>query len=742
MINEKDDAALNQSQSDKFLDNEVISEEKNLSSETETPESKESGSPDDSQENPSTQTTPVEAEAEGIEGQTEETAPVVEENPDASSSEVVATDTEETPEVEVSSEAQASPSVSSDEPVQEQETDSVPEPISEETPSPSPDVEPATATAEKPAESTTSAETSSEEGTESEDSAVEDFSTYDKKELLELISRLSEEEDYRKFAPILKEIKPIFDELVNRERNQAKEKYLADGGEEEEGFVFKEDEYTQQFYEIYSGIQKKRAEQKAKIENEREENYKKKEEILEKIRQLTESEESQASIDELKKLQEAWKEVGPVPSQHNRNLWASYNALIDLFYDKRSIYFELKELDRKKNLATKLSLCEKAEKLVEYESIKQSIKELNELHEEFKHIGPVPKEEQEMVWQRFKMASDKVYEKKREYIRQREEEKQKNIELKLALCEEVVPFADFQSDKMAEWNTKTKEILEIQKKWEAIRFIPREKIKELSKAFWTPFKAFFNNKNAFIRTLDEEREENLRLKTALCEEVETLVESDQDERDIADKLKEIQKKWKQIGAVPAKSRQSIYERFKSTCDKFFEQRRKRYADQEKEYEENLTKKKDLCARITEYQPDETTDKTAIDQFVEEWKNIGFVPKKDKKSIQREFETVIYEMIDRFPDSSTYTAEQLQLHLDISLFKDSPFANKKLKQKEAAIRRKISKLENDIDILKNNIGFLARSKKADKLKDSLEQQITEATERLKGLRSQLKVFREL
>ncbi len=580
----------------------------------------------------------------------------------------------------------------------------------------------------------------SEEAGSNEEPAA-DFSSYDKEELLNLIRNISEESDYSKFNPILREVKPLFDSMVKSERKQAREQFIADGGEPD-SFSYQDDKVTEEFYKLYSEIQKQKHEQAAKAEAERENNLKKKESLLEQIRALTEKEESEASIEELKKLQEEWKTIGPVAPQHNRSLWASYNALMDLFYDKRSIYFELKELDRKKNLAMKLALCEKAEKLVEYESIKQSIQELNELHEEFKHIGPVPKDDQEALWQRFKTASDRVYDKKREFVRQREEEKQANYELKLKLCEEVKPYVEFQADNMKEWNAKTKEILELQKRWEEIRFIPRDKIKELSKDFWNPFKAFFNNKNAFIRTLDEEREGNLKLKEALCEEAQKIIEEGKDERSVADKLKSLQRKWKEIGPVPSKQRQVIYEKFKGICDGFFEKRRKRYAAQEKEYEENLKLKQTLCDKISQIQLDESFSPDMVLTFVEEWQNIGFVPKKDKKNIQKDFETAIDDLINRFPGLDRAGKESVQLKVELSLAKDSPFANKKVRQKEQAIRRKIQNIENDIDTLNNNIGFLASSKKANVLKDSLEAQIKEAQDELKGLRAQLKVFRNL
>ncbi|OJJ23968.1 hypothetical protein BKI52_02380 [marine bacterium AO1-C] len=605
--------------------------------------------------------------------------------------------------------------------------------------------EPATNTSETPVETDTSvkadAETSEPEAITEE--KQEDYSEYEKSDFLNLIEQLKNESDLQKVNATLNKIKPLFDEIVNLERSEALEKFIAGGGEEGD-FEFKQDDTTQGFYSNYKELKSKRSQYIAQQEKQKEDNQKTKERLLEEIRALVDSEESHNSMEELKKLQEQWKAVGPVPPAQSKSLWASYNALMELYYNKRSIYFELKELDRRKNLEKKIALCERAEKLVESASVQQAIKELHELHNEYKHIGPIPREEQDKLWQRFKAASDAIYNKKREYYQELKKQKDDNLALKLALCERIEQeFSNFQSEKIADWNTKTKELLEIQKQWEEIRFIPKEKIKEVSKRFWGAFKGFFHNKNNFFKTVEQFREENLAKKVALCERAEELTSSDQTPQKIAQGLKDLQKEWKEVGPAPAKQKQAVYERFKKTCDAFFESRRQEYLNQEKEYQVNLEKKQALCVKMDALQGDDLKDKEEkfLQVYVDEWKSIGFVPKKDKKSIQKQFEASIYAIIDRIPDLAEGKKESYVNALDLMMARLSPNASKKLNMKESGIRKKIGKLENDIDTLRNNLGFFANSQKANKLKEDFEKQIEAAERELVNLRKQLKAFKK-
>lgn len=601
-------------------------------------------------------------------------------------------------------------------------------------------------TAAEPAESSNSEWQNENDSEDDEDEEQEeeekDYSGYNKAQLLEELGRLGREGNPRQIAQPLRDLKTVLDEKIEEEEKAALEKFIAEGGDKED-FEYQHDDTTKNFNKLYREVWQKRRQFLNDAEAEKQKNLERKNQLLDKLRNLIDNDETEDSFKSFQALREEWKSIGEVPRAQNKNLWANYNALVELYYDQRSIYFELKDLDRKKNFAQKLTLCEKAEALLNYESIKESIQELNQLHEEYKHIGPVPREEQEALWQRFKAASDKVYERKRAHIQEREKQKEANLEQKLALCEKVAPFAEFKSEKIKEWNAKTKEILAIQKEWNAVGIIPRNKIKEVSKTFWSSFKTFFNNKNAFIKTLDEAREGNLKAKQALCEEAKQIIENgeEEDKRKTADALKDLQRKWKTIGPVPSKYRNSIFEEFKSICDAFFNARREEFAAQEKVYEDNLEQKQALCQRISEYKLAEGEDpKEKIQTFVEEWKAIGFVPRKSKDKIEQQFDKAIDAFINNLNDLSEGQQEDVKFAAELALFQESPDALRRLQSREGRIRKQIRQIENDIDTLKNNLGFLANSKKANTFRDSVEKQIEGHEGKLKALKRQLRLIR--
>ncbi len=319
-----------------------------------------------------------------------------------------------------------------------------------------------------------------------------DYSTFDKKQLVEAIRELSQSGNFINAEKKARIIKPFFDEIKNAERQIALDKFIAEGGEEGD-FYFKHDELTDRFEANYRLIHDNKVNYVRDLEGRKEDNLKKKQDILERLREFVDSEETNIQFDAFKAIQDEWKAVGPVPGPHVRTLWANYNALVDRFFDNRHIYFELKELDRKKNLESKVKLCEKAEALAKIENVSEAIKELNELHHEYKHIGPVPNGEREALWQRFKGASDAVYDRRKEFVDGLKEELEANLVVKEELVTKVKQFIDFDSEKIKDWNTKTKELQELQEKWEAVGGLPSAKAKEVNKAFWSSFKTFFHN---------------------------------------------------------------------------------------------------------------------------------------------------------------------------------------------------------------------------------------------------------
>jgi hypothetical protein len=420
-------------------------------------------------------------------------------------------------------------------------------------------------------------------------------------------------------------------------------------------------------------------------------------------------------------------------------LWANYHALTDRFYDNQSIYFELKELDRRKNLEAKLELCVRAEALINVELIKDAIRELNELHHEFKHLGPVPKEDKESVWQRFKAASDAVYAKRDSYMSTLNQELHANLDAKIVLSEEVQAFVEFQSDRIKEWNQKTKEILDVQKRWETIGGLPRAKAKDVNKKFWSAFKAFFNNKNIFFKKLDEEREQNLQLKADLVKKAVELKESSDWEK-TSNELKSLQQQWKDIGPVPEKQRERIFKEFKEACYHFFEQRRSQHGKIDGEQQENMKQKEEICAQLEAHAEGGTATEDMLQELQQQFSEIGFVPRKDISAIRNRYHNAVEKYIAAIPGITDDQKNRIALENQLNDLRNDPMADRKIQQKEQMIRKKISKIENDLAVWRNNLEFFGRSKNADKFKDEFNDKISDAAGHLKQLKEQLKILR--
>ncbi|MDQ2657988.1 MAG: DUF349 domain-containing protein, partial [Bacteroidota bacterium] len=271
-----------------------------------------------------------------------------------------------------------------------------------------------------------------------------DYSDYTKSKLLAVVKDLTKESNFRKVDLVLKDIKPRYDEIRVKERAAALDKFTADGGEADD-FDYKGDDTDAAFDANLRLIRDRRAQFFRQQEEQKNDNLRKKLDLIEKIRVLVDSPDNTNQFEAFKELQKEWRSIGPIPGTQAKSLWANYHALVDRFYDNQSIYFELKELDRKKNLESKFELCQRAERLVDVEIIKDAIRELNELHQEFKHIGPVPAEEKEAIWQRFKTASDAVYSRRDAYLQTLQHELHQNLELKLKLAEEAQAYATFQT---------------------------------------------------------------------------------------------------------------------------------------------------------------------------------------------------------------------------------------------------------------------------------------------------------
>ncbi|WP_236587492.1 DUF349 domain-containing protein [Marivirga aurantiaca] len=596
-------------------------------------------------------------------------------------------------------------------------------------------------THEAKAESSAKEEDESDNEDESDsdhEDELKDYSNFSKAELVDAIKEISHSDDFRQADRILKEIKPLFDEIHDEERKVALEKFLAEGGEETD-FSMKHDELTDRFeanFQLYKDRKRKHFKEQ---EKQKDENYKKKLEILDRLRELVDGEETITGLNVIKELQKEWKAVGQVPGNQAKTLWANYNALLDRYYDQRSILYELKELDRRKNIEAKKELCEKAEALADSNDVPFAIKTLNDLHEEYKHIGPVPKEEQEPLWQRFKAASDAVYDKRKDYLKDLKEIQEANLEKKKAIIDKIQTYLEFNSDRIKDWNAKTKEILAIQKEWENTGQVPKENAKEINKSFWSNFKQFFGNKHEFFKRLDAMREENMKKKQELVNLAEALKESTEWVK-TAEKLKQLQNQWKEIGPVPEKYRESIYKQFKTACDAFFENKRAGNQESEKEFKENLKAKEDIIAQIRQLEPG---DLEQLEAYEQAYSKLGFVPRNAIQKVKEHFSDAIAEFIEK--SESVLSEEQLakvKLMAQLTKIMAGPNSDRKLNQKEHGLRKKISDLQNDIITWRNNLEFFASSKTADKLKKEFDQKIEEAEKEIALLKKQLRIVRSV
>ena len=568
---------------------------------------------------------------------------------------------------------------------------------------------------------------------------IEDFTQFSKEKLVTHIAGLQKDTDLKQMANSLRNLKARFDELFEESKALALGVFLKEEGVEADDFFYKGDEVDQKFESIYHDLNKRKNQHHAQIQDQREENLKKKNLILDQLRDISNN-NFDIDIKVIKGLQQSWQDIGPVPGNQHKLLWANYNALLDRFYDSRSIYFELKDLDRKKNLMAKKELCEKAEKLSSKENSNAAIKELNELHEEYKKVGPVPRDEQENLWQRFKLASDKVYEKRKEFIESLKSVLLENLEKKRVIILEVQKYEDFDSEKITDWNKAATTLMNFQKEWEAIGKMPREKSKEANKLFWGAFKKFFSKKRAFIQAFESKKDSNLITKRNLIEQAQSLVDSDEDSIKISEGLKLLQQNWREIGPVPNKYRNKIYDQFKGICDTFFDQKRSVYKVQNADFEVNLNKKKAVIDQLSALAKSAKINFDEIFILVDAYMAIGFVPRNDIKKINGLYDETINSLIiaEGITDGER---NKIKIQLEMSKLKKGPQSHFKLNQKEGQIKKKISSLENDINIWKTNIDFFASSKNADKLKLEFNQKIESAEKGVIALKEQLLILRE-
>ena len=567
----------------------------------------------------------------------------------------------------------------------------------------------------------------------------ENFQTYFGK-IKDIVSEHAHPGTYKKVDEITKEVKEAWSQLKQAEKQAAIEAFKAANEDSEEGFDFK-DEAIHAVDQLINHIRTEKQAFFQGLEKAREKALEGKTRLINELRDLVDKDDNSdpahvnASFKAFKKIQEEWKSLGSVQGPMNQTLWQSYHALVDRFYSNRSIFYELLELDRKKNLQAKEVIAAKLEKLAAAVSnatnLPALLKEAEELFNEYKHIGPAQREENEAMWQRVKKSLDVLFEQKRQIADANKAVFEENLKIKKELAGLMNGYASFQSTSISEWNQASKAVLALQEQWGKLKGgLPREGGKEVSHQFWADLKTFFKHKSDFFGKIDAERKANLAAKQTLIEQVEGIVAVGTETPEITQTVIELQKKWKEIGHVPEKQKDSIYTKFKAACDAYFNLKRSASKGaKDAEMDANLAAKQAILVEMNAMLKDASL-LARLGEVKASWDAIGFVPKKNVKELQDAFRKTWNALIDL---ARTQPKEQLAAW---------GFELKSLKtesdQSESAApsadtRKKIQALENDIAVLTNNLEFFAKSKNSEKLRAEVEKKIAAAEKELEKLK---------
>ena len=674
----------------------------------------------------------------------EETAQenVIEETTEQQSEPAVAPEETAQPAAEVPAEEPAQAPVEA-EPVQEPVA-AEPAPAQENEPA-----EPAGAQAIMDEIENANAEPETDEETDTPEESVEqieaEYAQLSLEDAVEELHRVAADPDYNRVKQRVGVLRSKIIALLKEERNQKLEQFLAEGGQKE-NFEPEKSDIERKFDNALQIFKNNKNKFLENIEAEKQRNLETKNGIIDDLRKLLEENEATPKNlkelnDSFKELQEKWKNVGPVPQNESNNLWQNYHFYVEKFFDILRINRELKDLDLKKNLEQKIKLCEQAESLLLQDSVKQSFKELQDLHEKWKEIGPVPEDKKEELWERFKNASDQINQRRREHYEQIYAEQQNNYNAKVVLCEKAEEFTVQPATNAKEFNAISDQLTELLKVWKTLGAAPPKVNEEIWNRFKGTLDKFFEKKKEFFGKIKDEQQTNYNMKVNLAIRAEAIAKRT-DWRAATDEILQLQKEWKEIGATSRKHSEAIWKRFRTACDQFFEAKSNYFNNAQEIEAENLKKKEDLIERLKNHAfgADRNENLEAIKAYQREWTEIGFVPKKEKDRIYAAYREALDQ---RFADLKISAVDRKRdnYRSRINNILSDPNADRLLDKEKRFLMNKLEQLKNDISIWENNLGFFANSKNADLLKAEFSKKIDAAKQEVKELEYKLKMMNE-
>ncbi len=609
----------------------------------------------------------------------------------------------------------------------------------EEAPAEEPVAEEPVAEEPAPAEETPAEEPVAEESAPAEEEPAEEPShpVYETKE--QVVDRLREIQDENNGGDKneLDLLKQVFYKLHKAAQMAARNAFIEEGHDPED-WRAEVDGAEENFKAIMASIRQRRAEIAESVERQKAENLEKKQAIIDRIKEMaTTPEEVSQHFDEFKSLQAQWKELGAVPAEKATEIWKNYQHHVEQFYDLLKLNIEAREYDFKKNLSAKEHLIELAEKLADEEDVILAFNKLQGLHAEYKEIGPVAKDLRDQIWERFKAASTVINKRHQEHFESIKAREEENLQKKTALCEKVEDIKLDEITTFAQWEEKTKEVIALQAEWKTIGYASHKQNTVIFDRFRTACDHFFTAKAEFYKTIKDGQNENLDKKRHLVEEAEALQDSTE-WRKTADRLIDLQKQWKTIGAVPRKYSEQLWKRFTTACDKFFEAKNEATAGQRAEEKENLAAKKSVIEQLRALAEDTanaTLDK--VKDLQAQWNEIGHVPFRDKDRLFKEYRSVADELYKQFGASQARRRlEGFQKSVRQAVAK----GESTLSRERERLMRVYEQRKAEFQTYENNLNFLnAKSKSGNSLVAEMNRKVEKLHEELELLSSKIKAI---
>lgn len=559
-----------------------------------------------------------------------------------------------------------------------------------------------------------------------------------KQEVVERLKEIAASDE----APVKDEIdllKTVFYKLHIAEREARLKEYI-DGGGNPETYQVIPDQDEETFKAQMAVIREKRAQIMQQQEAEKQANLEKKLEIIEKIKDMaTSPDEAGKSYNEFKELQQQWKDIKNVPADKANELWRNYQLYVEQFYDLLKLNSEAREYDFKKNLEMKTKLCEAAEKLADEEDVISAFHQLQELHQQYREIGPVAKELREEVWARFKAASTVINKRHQQHFEDLRAKEEENLARKTALCEKVEELGKAENKGAADWEKRSKEIIDIQNEWKTIGFAPQKMNVKIFERFRAACDDFFGRKAEYFKALKVTFSENIEKKKALVEKAQALADST-DWKATSDKLIALQKEWKTVGMVPKKLGDQLWQEFLGACNKFFEARNAAGAGQRNEEHANLEKKKGIIEQLkalAENAAEATKEK--VQALTEEYNKVGHVPYKEKDKLYEAY----HEVLDRIYKELNISTKRRRLNdFKANIKNVAKRGEEALDNERGRLARRFEQLKQEIQTYENNLGFLnASSKKGNSLIDEMNRKVQHLRDDLELVRQKIKAIDE-